>query len=334
MSLLKHTPTPLTRRDALQSALQSGLGLLATSAWPSASAQAAFPSGPIHLVIPTPAGGGHDSMMRAVGAKLTESWGQPCLVESRAGASGAIAASYVAKAPADGHTLLLGYSALLSNLVLLPNPGYKLADLAPLCMLVLTPIALGVRASLGVNTLQEYIAYAKQQPKKLSYGSYGQGSGGHFVGEQFNAAAGIDVLHVPYKGEAPALQDLLGEQIDAAVVSLGGASRYPGKIKALAVASPSRFPLYKEVPTFAEAGWPTVNLPGWGALFAPAGTPKAVQAKLSAELNRAIMLPDVAARMLELGFESVAWGPDKLSTFMNEQLVLIKALVDSGRVKL
>lgn len=319
-----------TRRDALQSII----GLLTAAAWPAALAQTSYPNAPIRFVIPVPAGGGHDTMMRTLGTKLTETWHQPVIVESKPGASGAIAASFVAKAPADGYTLLDTYSGLLTNLVLLPNPGYKLSDLVPVCLLVLTPIALGVRTSLGVNTLQEYIALAKAQPNKLSYGSYGQGSGGHFVGEQFNAAAGIDTVHVPYKGEAPALTDLLGGQIDAAVVSLGGVSRYPGKIKALAAAGASRSTLYKDVPTFAEAGLPGVNMPGWGAIFAPAGTPDAVTNKLSAELIRAIMLPDVAARMLELGFESVGWGPEKLSAFMSEQMTMIKALVDSGRVKL
>jgi hypothetical protein len=153
-----------------------------------------------------------------------------------------LAAGLVAKAPPDGHTVLLTYSAYLSNLLLQPNPGYKQADFVPIGMLVLSPIAIGVRTSLGVNTLQELVAMAKAQPGKLSYGSYGQGSGGHFVGELFNAAAGIALNHIPYKGEAPALQDLLGGQIDTAIASIGGVSRYPGKIKPLAVASATRFP--------------------------------------------------------------------------------------------
>lgn len=318
------------RRDALQSTL----ALLAAAAWPAVNAQQAYPSGPIRFIIPTPAGGGHDSMMRTIGAELSKAWGQPAIVESKAGASGAIAAGYVAKQPPDGQTLLLGYSALISNLVLLPNPGYKLNELVPISMLVLTPIALGVRTSLNVNTVQEFVALAKKSPGKLSYGSYGQGSGGHFVGEQLNAAAGIDLVHVPYKGEAPALQDLLGGQVDAAVVSLGGVSRFPGKIKALAVASPTRFPLYREVPTFIEAGLPDVNLPGWGALFAPAGTPRPILARLTAEVNRIILLPDVQAKMLELGFESVGWAPEKVTSFMNQQLAAVKKLVDEGRVKL
>ncbi len=139
-------------------------------------------------------------------------------------------------------------------------------------------------------------------------------------------------MHVPYKGEAPALQDLLGEQVDAAVVSLGGVSRYPGRIKALAVASPARFPLYKDVPTFIDAGLPDVNLPGWGALFAPAGTPRPVLNKPSTDVNRISLLPDVQARMLDLGFESVAWAPEKVSSFMNDQFAAMKKPVDSGRV--
>ncbi len=319
-----------TRRDALQSAL----ALLATAAWPAARAQPTYPNGPVRFIIPTPAGGGHDTMMRLIGAKLTEAWGQPAIVESKAGASGAIAASYVAKQPADGQTLLLGYSALLSNLVLQPSTPYKLNELAPVSMMAMTPIALGVRTSLNINTVQEFVALVKRRPGKFSYASYGAGSGGHFVGEQINVAAGLDMIHVPYKGEAPALQDLLGEQVDAAVVSLGGVSRYAGKIKALAVASPTRFPLYKDVPTFAESGLPEVNLPGWAALLAPAATPKPVLQKLGAEINRIVMLPDIQAKLLELGFESVAWPPEKLSSFMAEQLTTIKKLVDDGRVKL
>lgn len=317
------------RRHALQSTL--ALGALAT--WPMARAQASFPSAPLRLVIPTPAGGGYDTMMRIVGAKLTEAWGQTALVESKPGASGSLAAGQVAKAAADGHTVLLSYSAFLSNQLLQANPGYKPADFTPLGLLVLAPIAIGARADLGVNSLQDLVALAKAKPGTLSYGSYGQGSGGHFVGELFNAAAGIKLNHIPYKGEAPALQDLIGGQIDTAITSIGGVSRYPGKVKALAVASATRFAGYKDVPTFAEAGLPEVDMPGWGGLFVPAGTPKPVVDKLSAEFNRIIMLPDVQAKMLELGFESVGWGADKFNAFMADQMGKIKRLVESGRVK-
>lgn len=299
-----------------------------------ARAQPGFPNTTLKLVIPTAAGGGHDIMMRLIAQKLTESWGQAAIVESRAGASGAIAAASVAKAAPDGHTLMLSYSALLTNVVLQPNPGYKLADFAPVSMLALTPIALGVRASLGVNTLAEFIALAKSKPGRLTYGSYGPGSGGHFVGELVNSAANIDVAHVPYKGEAPAIQDLLAGQIDAAVTSLGGASRHPGRIRPLALAGPNRFPTYPDVPTFAEAGLPQVNMPGWGALFAPAATPAPVLEKIATEFNRIVKLPDVSAKLLELGFEPVGWPSARLAAFLQEQLELVNRTVASGRVKI
>ena len=313
--------------------LQSSAGLAATLALPAVRAQT-YPNAPLRIVITVPAGGGHDTMMRMVGQKLTEAWGQTVIVESKPGASGAIAAVAVARSAPDGHTMLLTNSNFLSTTILQPSAGYKTADFVPVSMLVLTPIAIGVRTSLGVNTIQEWVALAKKEPGKLTYGSYGQGSGGHFVGEQLNAAAGIETTHVPYKGEAPAIQDVLGGQVDAVIASLGGASRHPGKIKALAIASPTRFPIYNDVPTFAESGLPAVNMPGWGGVFLPAATPKPVVAKLSAELNRVIMLPDVQAKMLDLGFESVGWGPDQLQTFLDEQLVKTRKLVDSGRVKL
>ncbi|MDQ7954925.1 MAG: tripartite tricarboxylate transporter substrate binding protein [Pseudomonadota bacterium] len=320
-----------TRRQTLAAAL----GSLGSGVLPLAQAQPqAFPSQVIKFVIPTPAGGGHDTMMRIIGQKLTDAWSQPCIVESRAGASGAIAAAAVSQAPPDGYTVLIGYSALLSNTVLMPKPGYRLEDLQPVGMLALTPIALGVRDSLPVSTLQQYVALAKTRPGKLSYGSYGPGSGGHFVGELFNMAAGIDTVHVPYKGETPALQDLIGGQIDAAVTSVGGVNRYPGKIRPLAVASGTRFPAYPDVPTFAELGYPAVDMPGWGAAFVPAKTPKAIVDRLNAEMGRILVMPDVRAKLLELGFDPAPWGADKTQRFMKDQLALTQKLVDAGRVKL
>jgi tripartite-type tricarboxylate transporter receptor subunit TctC len=320
----------ITRRQILQVAS----GTAAALAAPRLRAQGAWPSAPLRIVITVPAGGGHDAMMRLVGQKISENWGQPCVVESKPGASGAIAAVAVARAPADGYTMLLSNSNFLSTTILQPSAGYKVSDFVPVSMQVLTPIAIGVRSGLNVRTIQEWVALAKKNPGKLTYGSYGQGSGGHFVGEQLNAAAGIETTHVPYKGEAPAIQDVLGGQIDAVIASLGGASRYPGKIQALAVASATRFPIYTDVPTFAESGLPDVNMPGWGGVFLPAATPKPVVARLSTELNRVIMLPDVQAKMLDLGFESVGWGPDKLQAFLDEQVVKTRKLVESGRVKL
>jgi tripartite-type tricarboxylate transporter receptor subunit TctC len=304
------------------------------AAVPGLSNAQAYPSSAIKLVIPTAVGGGFDLMMRIIGQKLTESWGQPSIVEARTGASGSIAAQAVAKAPPDGHTLMVGFSGLVSNLVLQKNPGYKMADFEPVSMLALIPIAFCVRESLGIKNLKELIALAKSRPGKLSYGSYGPGSGGHFVGELLKEAAGVHIVHLPYRGEAPAIQDLLGEQIDMAVITVGGATRYPGKIRPIAISSPTRFSLHPGIPTFSEAGYPSVNMPGWAGLFAPAGTPAAVVAKVGSEINRIIRLPDVAPKILDLGFEPVAWAGDRLSAFLREQMVATTRLVEGGRIQI
>jgi len=147
-------------------------------------------------------------------------------------------------------------------------------------------------------------------------------------------AAGIDTVHVPYKGQPPALQDLIGGQIDAVVASLGNVNRYPGKIKPLAVASATRFPSHPDVPTFAELGYPEVDFPGWAAAFVPAKTPKAIVDKLNTEMGRILVMPDVRAKLLELGFEPAPWSPDKTRRFMKDQLALTQKLIDAGRVKL
>jgi tripartite-type tricarboxylate transporter receptor subunit TctC len=320
---------PLTRRRALAAGLASMTGFAAT---PS-NAQG-YPTGVIKFVIATPPGGGHDTMMRLIGQKLTDSLGQPCIVESKPGGSGAIAAQTVAQAAPDGHTFLVGYSALLSNTVLMPKTPYRLEDLTPVSMLALTPIALGISESLAATSLKHFVAIAKTRPGKLSYASYGQGSGGHFVGELFNAAAGLDMLHVPYRGEAPALLDVLSGQVTAAFTSIGGVSRYPGKIRPLAVATAERSPSYPNVPTFAELGYPQVDMPGWGGLFAPAKTPQPIIDKMTAEMNRIVLLPDVKAKMAELGFDSVGWAPPRMKLFFKEQLAQTRKLVESGRVKL
>lgn len=320
---------PLNRRRALAAGIASMTGFVVTSS----NAQS-YPTGVIKFVIATPPGGGHDIMMRLIGQKLTESLGQPCIVESRPGGSGAIAAQSVAQAAPDGHTFLVGYSALLSNTVLMPKTPYRLQDLVPVSMLALTPIALGISESLAASSLKHYVAIAKTRPGKISYASYGQGTGGHFVGELFNVAAGLDTLHVPYRGETPALLDVLSGQVQAVFASIGGVSRYPGKIRPLAVATVERSPSYPNVPTFAELGYSQVDMPGWGGLFAPTKTPQPIIDKITAEMNRIVLLPDVKAKLAELGFDSVGWAPPRMNQFFMEQLAQTRKLVESGRVKL
>jgi len=317
-----------------RSVLASALGLAGAAMLPTLARAQQYPNAPIKFIIPTAVGGGYDLMMRMVGQKLQDAWGQPCVVDARTGASGSIAAQLVARAAPDGYTLMIGYSALVSNLALQPNPGYKLSDFAPVSMMTVSPVALGVRESLGVKTLKEFVALAKSQPGKLSYGSYGPGSGGHFVGELFKESAGVHMVHIPYRGEAPAIQDLLGGQVDAVFITVGGVTRYPGKIRPLAICSPKAFPLYPDIPTFAQAGFPDVNMPGFAGLFAPAATPQPIVDKLSAEVNQIVKMPDVSQKILELGFEPVGWPADKVGPFLSEQMTLTQKLVASGRVKI
>lgn len=319
-----------TRRHALQSL--AGLTVLAgTPASFTALAQSRYPTGPVHFVIPTAAGGGYDTMMRLIGQVMHKRLGQPCIVESRPGASGAIAARTVASAAPNGQTVLIIYSSVLTNPLLMADAGYQLSDLQVVTQVSNSPIAFCVRKSLGVNTLPEFVELARKQPGKLSYASYGPGSGGHFVGELFKRAADLDLAHAPYKGEAPAIQDLLGEHVDAAVVSVGGASRHPDRIVPLAISGP-RSQRYPDIPSFAEGGFPEVSLPGFASAFVPKATPPDIVARLQEELNYAVHQPDVAEKVLELGFEPSGWSTERSQKFLDDQLVVIKSLIDEGRI--
>ncbi len=273
-------------------------------------------------------------MMRLIGHKLSERLGQPCIVESRPGASGVLANIAVANAPADGHTLLLCNSAFLSNTLLQDKVAYKMPDFAPICMLALTPIALGISDSLAVTSLAQFVALAKTRPGKMFYASYGPGSGGHFVGELFNMAAKLNVVHVAYKGETPALLEVLSGQVQSAFISAGGASRYPGRIRALAIANSERSPSYPDVPTFAELGYPEVDMLGWAALMAPIKTPAAIVQMLTRQISEIVLLPDVNAKMAELGFDTVGWDVPRTNSFLAVQLEVTRKLVALGRVKI
>lgn len=318
------------RRTMLRSVLAATGAALAPAAF--AQAQAPYPSGPIKFVTLAPPGGGLDTLARLIGPKLTETFDQPVVVESRPGGAGAIAATFVARSAPDGLTVLLTNTSVLSSTVLLPNPGYQLAELTPVSIMVLGPIAIGVRPELGVTTLKQLLALAKT--RKLSFGSYGVGSVGNFVGELLNAATGYNMVHVPYKGEAPAITDLLGGQIDAVLTGIGTQGRQGNRITLLATTGSARFAAYPDVPTFTEAGYPEANLPGWNGMFAPAKTPPAVLARLAAEVVRVVRLPELASRMMGLGFDPVGMTPEESAKVIKGQLVSIQRIVSEGRVKM
>ena len=284
--------------------LLAGMALGPAAAQTAASAPAAaFPRRPVRIVVPYPAGGATDVLARAIAEPLGKQWQRPIVVENKPGASGMIGADAVVKAPPDGHTLLL----TLTGVVQVPSqyakpPFDPLKDLAPVSELATTHLVVTGNADMPAS-LAGFVAEARRRPHHYSYGTYGTGSGAHLYMEVFTAAAGLDMIHVPYKGEAPLFNDLLGKQVSLATVSPMALRQHlaSGKVRPLAVTGSTRSPLLPDVPTFAEQGFAGLDGPGWFGLFAPAGTPAAIVDRVSADVNAVLAGPDIRRRMDELG---------------------------------
>jgi len=293
-----------TRRSvlALTGSLLLGGGALAQSG--------AFPNKPIRFIIPTAPGGNLDALARIVADKLTQAWGQQVVVDPRPGANTLLATMAVARAPADGYTVLFTISGFVQNLVLQPNPTYTLEDFVPVSEVASFPIALAATSNLPANDLAGIVKLAKEAPDKMSFASYGTGSGAHLIGEGLNKAAGVRIKHVAYKGEAPAFNDLVAGRVELAYGSVGfyGRQLSGGRVKLIAVASPQRLKAFPNLQTFAEAGYPDINLAGWGGMFLPAGTPAAITAKYAQEIRQIVAMPDVQAKILDMGFEPTGSG--------------------------
>jgi len=336
MSRLPSPPSPPTSPDLARRRLAAGAGL----AWmlpASGSAQEGpFPSKTVRIVIPTAPGGNLDLLARVVAEKLQAAWGQQVIVESRAGANTMLATSLVAKSPADGYTALFTISGFVQNLVLRSDASYKASDLAPVSLVASFPIVLAAHAGMPANSLAELVRLAKDKPRSLSFGSYGVGSGGHIIGEGLNRAAGMEIQHVPYKGEAASLPDLLSGQIQLAYGSTGFFARQmsTGKIKLLAVANPQRLKDFPAVPTFSEAGFGDVNLPGWGGLFLPAGTSAPVLDKWVQEVRRITAMPDVQKRIFDMGFEPVGNSGAEFAQVIDSDLRKWASVVRAVGIKL
>ena len=314
----------------------SALGLAA--ALPPAHAQApAYPTKPVKLVVPFPPGGSLDIAGRLIAQKLTEMWGQSVVVENKPGAGGNIGADFVAKSPADGYTILLG--ALSTHAV---NPSlYKtmpydaVRDFAPITLIAITPNVLVVNASLPVNSAKEFIAYAKANPGKLSFGSGSNGSAGHLAGELFKVETNTDAVHVPFKGGAPATQALLAGDTQFMFDNLANAMAQvkAGKIKALAVTTAQRSSLVPELPTMAEAGLPGFDISTWYGLFAPAGTPPAIVAKWNADVTKILKSPDVRAKLIADGADPSPDTPEQFKEFIARELAKYARIVKASGAK-
>jgi tripartite-type tricarboxylate transporter receptor subunit TctC len=283
----------------------------------------AYPAKPVKVVVPYPPGGPTDIVARVLSQKLAEQTGQQFVVENRAGAGGNIGAEAVARAPADGYTLLVATTAHAINPSLFKSLGYDLQrDFAPVSQLTGGPLVIVVNPSLPARNVRELIALAKSRPGGLNLASSGNGQSTHLSAELFNSMAGIRMNHVPYKGSAPALTDVIAGQADLMFDTMLSAMPQvkTGKLRALAVTSSTRSAAAPDLPTVAESGLPGYEAIAWNGLLAPAGTPKDVVAKLNAELKKALDTPEVKERFAAQGF-GAAWGPpDRFATFLQSEL--------------
>jgi tripartite-type tricarboxylate transporter receptor subunit TctC len=276
---------------------------------PIAAAQD-FPTRPVHLIVPFPPGGGTDALARIMAPFLTKAWGEPIIVENKPGASGHIGAEAVAASPPDGHTLLMSSTASLT-----PKNVDKFA---PVTLVSASPYVVVVNPKVPARTIGELVAYAKKNPGKLTFGSSGTGAASHLAGELFKSMAGVEMLHVPYKGTGQAVTDLLAGQID--VMFAPGETVMPhvkaGTLQALAVTSAHRATALPDLPTVSESGVPGYEAIGWFGLLAPAATPKALVERISRDANRVLADPEVHSRLLALGAEPSGDTPDEFARFI------------------
>jgi tripartite-type tricarboxylate transporter receptor subunit TctC len=297
-----------------------------------------YPARPIRIVAPFPAGGTVDILARLIGAKLQAAWGQPVVVDNRTGAGGNVGADVVAKAEPDGYTLLLTASPPLSINVSLYRdlPFNPLTDFAAVSLLCEVPNLLEVNPALPARTVGELVAYAKAHPGALNYGSQGNGTTSHLAGELLKLRAGIDAVHVPYRGTAPVLNDLVAGKIEFAFDNL--VSSLPlvraGSLRALAIGSVKRSAALPDTPTLIESGFPDFESTAWFAIVAPARTPPDVVAKLSAASARALHDADVAARLGDLGAVTIASPPAALAERMRVEIDRWGAVVKAANIKL
>lgn len=312
--------------------------LAATLATPAlAQAQAPWaPTRPIRFVVPFPAGGATDVVARVLAERLQETLGQPVVVENRTGAGGNIGVENVVRSAPDGTTLLMGTTGTLTvNPHLYSTLGFDpLRDLAPVSMAFTTDHVLVVNPAVPARTALEFLALVRARPGALSYGSAGSGSSTHTVPELFRLAARVDIAHVPYRGSAPALNDLVAgnvqvmlDQIPSAIGQIQG-----GRVRALAVTGARRSPLLPEVPTLAEIGLPEAQATSWGAVMAPGGTPAPIVLRLSAAIRDALAQASVRERLAAAGADGVASTPEELATFLREETAKWARVVREARI--
>lgn len=296
-----------------------------------------YPTKPVRIVVPFPAGGGVDLTARTVGQKLTDYLSQQVVIDNRAGAAGTIGAEHVAKSAPDGYTLLVaGPGSVAVAPLLFPKLGYNpLKDLAPITMLVTMPYIIVAHPSVPAKNAAELIALAKANPGKLNMASGGAGTGQHLAGEFFNVLAGIKMIHIPYKGTAPAIADIMGGHAD---LTFSDPSVLPqlqaGRLKVLGVSGTKRYPPLPNVPTVNESGLPGFDALNWYPLMAPAGTPRDLVMKLNTEAIKALNSPDVRDKLMAQGLIPAPMSPEQLGQFIREDYERWARVIKAANVKL
>lgn len=284
-----------------------------------AQGAAAFPSGPVTLVVPFPPGGATDNLARVVATRLSEKWGKPVLVDNRSGGSGMIGAEIVARAKPDGHTIMHTLSTLIQAPHLYPSLKIDpLKDFEPISMSATNGLLLVVHDQVPAKTLEDLVKLAKAAPEKYSYGSYGVGTTGHLYGYMFNKQSGLNMVHVGYRGESPSVVDLLGHQIPMVIMSGNGAKAHlqTGKMRALAATGSERSLVAPDTPTFTELGYKSMDLNGWYGFFAPAGTPPDIVSKIATDINEVLADPEVRANFRALDIKLLGTTPQAFAAQM------------------
>lgn len=303
----------------------------------AASAQAGgWPDRPIRFVVPYPPGGGTDVIARIVQAKFQQLLGQPVVIDNRGGAGGSVGTEIVAKAAADGYTVLFTLSSHTINPAIFPKLSFDTAkDFAPVGMVASLPQILVALLGFAANNVKQVIAMAKQKPGELQFASVGNGSPSHLAGELLNLRAGVNITHVPYRGGGPAMNDLLGGQVSMAWVSIPAAAQFvrAGKVKALAVSTKKRSAAFPDVPTVEEAGVSDFEVDSWYAMFVPAKTPRPIIDKLNKALGEVVADPDIQSKLLAQGSEAVGGTPEELGRVVDAELVKWVKLVKEANVK-
>ena len=293
-----------------------------------------YPSKPIRMIVPFAPGGGTDILARIIGQQLADAWGQAVNVENRAGASGNLGTELVARSAPDGHTLVMAINTHAVNASLYSKlPFDPVKDFAPVILTATTANILVVHPSVAANSVQELIALAKAQPGKLNYASGGSGTTSHLAAELFKTMAGVEMVHVPYKGGGAAYTDLISGQVQLYFVGIPGTLQYlkAGRLRALGVTTPRRSPAAPETPTIAESGLPGFSATTWWGILAPAGTPQPIIARIDFEVARILKLPEVRAKLDAQGFEPVASTPESFGAFMRSEIELwARAVKASG----